>query len=287
MRILFFFLFTSICEGLQANEIDRLHTEKDVARFVKKVAPEVENWELFSDRAVDSDVLNNRFYKLDLDENGLTDLVVNGNYLLVIMDMGGQYSFFNLRKDEIVAGMLESLIAIDSVGRPKKLVVSLRKGQDWRSTAAPEYYPDTLVCHFGLLMEYNAHPTGDFRFEAIKVSTTRCFGSCPVFAMEIRADRGARYHAIAFNDEEGEFRGSLSKKQFDTLTELLRYLPLDSLEANYRVNWTDDQTIFTEIRYNGHIKKIEDYGKLGTMGLQRLYDLFFRWKKELEWTENQ
>jgi hypothetical protein len=82
--------------------------------------------------------LINRFYKLDLDENGLTDLVVNGNYLIVIMDMGGQYNFFNLRKDKIVEGMLESLIAIDSVSQPKKLVVRLRKGQDWRSMAASD-----------------------------------------------------------------------------------------------------------------------------------------------------
>ncbi|HEY4291315.1 MAG TPA: hypothetical protein VGN00_29640 [Puia sp.] len=50
-------------------------------------------------------------------------------------------------------------------------------------------------------------------------------------------------------------------------------------------DWTDDQTLTVEIRYNGKVKKIEDYGELGTFGLKRLYSFFFSWKKRVEWEE--
>ena len=67
------------------------------------------------------------------------------------------------------------------------------------------------------------------------------------------------------------------------MVETIRYIPLDKLDSSYRVEWTVDQTISLEIKYKGGIKKVVDYGKIGSFGLQRLYSFFFRWKDSVDW----
>lgn len=264
--------------GLHANKIDHLHTKQDVERFlIRDVSRKFKNFSIFeSHPGKDSNRLSNSFFKLDINGDGLTDLVVNCGSVWVIIDKGKeQYSPFTLIQN---GEMLDqTLIGIDSISKIKKLVIRRRYSQ--------ETMLDTLAWQAGGFMEYNATPFEPFQFQGIKVSTTMCFGTCPVFEMTIDPNGKALYHAIQFNDEKGRFKGTIPDKWLATMVDVLRYLPLDSLKDNYAVDWTDDQTITVEIRYNGKVKTIGDYGELGTFGLKRLYGFFFSWKKSVEWEE--
>jgi hypothetical protein len=61
-------------------------------------------------------------------------------------------------------------------------------------------------------------------------------------------------------------------------------LKLTSLKDEYSVNWTDDQTSTLEIKFNnGQIKRISDYGMIGTFGLEHIYDQLFALRKTQKW----
>jgi Domain of unknown function (DUF6438) len=112
-----------------------------------------------------------------------------------------------------------------------------------------------------------------------------CFGTCPVFEMRIGRDRRSYYKAIQYNETGGEFNGVLSKEQFDTIMAILRYLPLDKLDSSYAVEWTDDQTVSLEIKYNGQVIRITDYGAIGSFGLQVLYAFLFKLRGTVPWEQ--
>jgi hypothetical protein len=58
----------------------------------------------------------------------------------------------------------------------------------------------------------------------------------------------------------------------------------ETLQDNYAVNWTDDQTAKLKITYdNGKVKSIRDYGLLGTYGLDRVYQLLFELRENQKW----
>ena len=103
--------------------------------------------------------------------------------------------------------------------------------------------------------------------------------------MTIYKDKTANYKAIKYNEVTGEFKATIPTKEFNDLITLLKYLPLDKLQNEYTVNWTDDQTATTEIKFNIKSKIITDYGEIGTFGLSILYSTFFSWRKAIEWTE--
>ena len=128
-----------------------------------------------------------------------------------------------------------------------------------------------------------AAPDKNFTFEELTVSTSECFGTCPIFELRINSGRTVRYNAIEYNGVSGKFYGVLPKASYKLLTELLGYLRLERLDTNYAVPWTDDQTIKVEIRYNGKIKSITDYGEWGTFGLRELYGLLFSYSDLIEW----
>jgi hypothetical protein len=264
--------------SLRANKIDQLHTKQQVERFlIKNVSKRFKDFTLFeSPSGSGSNALSNSFFKLDMNADGRTDLVVYCGSLWVIIDKGKErYVSYTLIQDRELID--QSLIAIDSGSKIKKLVINRH---DSRETIL-----DTLAWQAGAFMEYNATPFEPFEFQGIKVSTTLCFGTCPVFEMTIDPDGKALYNAIQFNEEKGRFKGRIPREWLATLVEVLRYLPLDRMRDKYAVDWTDDQTITIEIRYNGKVKTIEDYGELGTFGLKRLYSFFFSWKKGVEWEE--
>jgi hypothetical protein len=261
---------------LRASEIDQLQTQRAVEQFVRKIDKDYRRLELFDSNGRDSSALHNHFFKLDLDSNGLTDLVINGIYVIVIMDRGGHYDLYNLGEIGFEFGGVGPLLGIDSSGKPMRLVVQRTQGYS---------DVDTLVDFSDAMVEYNPRPDANFTFEGLTVTTNQCFGSCPIFEMRVDADRRAWYHAIRYNKETGEFHGEISAAVYRQLVELLRYLQLDRLDTDYKVDWTDDQTIKVEIRYNGKVKRITDYGEVGTFGLRRLYKLLFAYRSSVRWNK--
>ena len=282
MRILYCLLLLGLCGSLRANEIDQLRTKEEVKVFLVKRVDKKYKGEVFEGTPPDTNGYGHRFFTFDVDGNGLTDLVVNDTYLFIVFDEG--------RKGYVVrepGGRKHDfhrteLVGIDSSVLPLRLVVGQEK-YSGRRQDPPGYRKDTVVFYSGDFIEFNDRPDTALELQEIKVRTNHCFGSCPIFEMAVDGKGAARYHAIEFNKEEGLYTGTVPTGEFATMMGVLRYLPLQKLDSSYTVDWTDDQTIELEIRYKGGVKRIVDYGEVGSYGLIRLYGFFFRWKELVKW----
>jgi Domain of unknown function (DUF6438) len=274
-----FLLFSSVCIG---NDIDKLQTYKDVYNFlIKKVDKDFKKNPPLDDNLNVADTNKygrNKFFKIDIDNNGLTDLIIYGyRDFLVVLDKSKNNYIVRYLDSGIFSLNTVTLLSIDTATIPKKIIIQQKEKSVNQI--------DTLVYSFNGFIEYNDKPISEFTFEKITFKTTRCFGTCPIFEMTINEDKSATYNAIEYNEETGDFKAILPAKEFDELISLLKYLNIDRMQDEYSVNWTDDQTVKTEISYNGKSKIISDYGKIGTFGLRILYSKLFGLRKVIEWRE--
>lgn len=247
-----FLLLSSV---LRANEIDQIRTMNDVERFMRR----------HIDGSFRSkDALVHQFFKVDLDDNGLTDLVIAGNRLLVVMDLGGgEYSETELRTGSYPFYDSAMITGIDSSSQPKKLLVRLRDGQS--------VILDTVVCHAGEMMEYNPHPDSAIDFDELRGSATGCYGKCPQFDLTIKGDGQVVYHPHAFTREKVDVTAQLTKGEMDTLRSILGYMGIDRMAAGYSEDVMDTPGFVFEIHYHGRIKRIVDGDVPSTNSLAVLF----------------
>ena len=280
--------------GILGSPIDQLQTKTDVENFlVHKVSKNFKDNMIFWDKpgmrrqawsrkpsAMDSARLPEFFYKCDLDGDGRTDLIVNGEIFVIVMDRGKKgYQVIDLGEWGMIGGPVR-LVGIDSVAR----AVITYNGEFRRR--------DTLVYRLGDFTERgrgDATRGQDFpdsvHFEGLEFSAGGCFGKCPIFDLSITPDRIVHYDAIEYNKERGKFHGIVPEANFSRLMDLLRIVRLDEIDSSYGVGWTDDVTVTLTVRYNGRVKRVSDYGGLGTRGLQRLYGLLYHLRGVVEWEE--
>lgn len=271
-----------ICTACFANEIDKLRTNEDVQRFLATRVNKYfkEDFVLSDTRKhqTNADYGHNRFFKLDFDQNGLTDLIIDGARLIVVLDSGqNKYEVHELSSGAFFLNHTK-LMQIDSLASPDKLIVQQR--------IKPEGDLDTLVYVFGDFIEYNPAPEKTLNFESIDIETGGCFGECPIFDMTINKGGSASFDAKEFNDKEGEFHSTLPDKELAELIGLLSYLKVETLKDRYQVGWTDDQTATLRIHYDGKTKTISDYGEIGTFGLRALYGRFFDFRRTIDWQKH-
>lgn len=302
--IIIFSLFIQTTFGQNKEvDIDKLETKEDVELFIHSLDKTYEKFELksiaefngnyidvdFCRRISDSLEITDSFYKSDFDKNGLTDLLLIGDYydfnILVVMNYG---------KDSLKVNRLTRRISRDCVF-PKIVndtIIDLyyRTQPNWNSKEKFGVEKKSLTFKFGDFIELNENPTKN-NIEKIEFKTSVCFGSCPSFQMIINQDITAVFIAEIYNRETrkseeiiGKFKTVLKEKSYTEIIDLLNYINFPELKESYSVNWTDDQTSNLKITYdNGKVKEISDYGLIGTYGLDRLYELFFELRFNQNW----
>jgi hypothetical protein len=267
-----------------SNEIDSLKTASDVNAFLKRFDPEDAD-QLALDTKVEtaSGFGKNTFHKVDINGDGATDLIVEAKYLYAIIWKGdGKHEVH-----AIDAGVFQfrrySLVDITKIGVETLFVIRPIKAPDM-----PE--PDskaeiTLVFKYGGFIEYNPKPD-NLSIESVRLSTTGCFGSCPIFDMDLKGDRKAVFNAKEFNDLTGRFSGSIAVSDYARVVDIINYIGLRDLKAQYSVPWTDDQGSTLSVTYSGGKKKtISDYGMIGTFGLKLLYRQMVGFRESVHWTK--
>ncbi len=264
-----------------ANRIDKLESKTDVIKFLDNKV----NWEwkppvFFEDILVDSlPYGKNNFFKVDLDNNGLTDLIINGRYLFVITDNNkGKYAvhFIDKGRSSLDKYTLINIIKVDN--SPAILV----KGYN-EFTKAPKQNAktDTLIFKFDHFIEYNIHYSKT-RITEINFSTNCQWGAN--FNMNIKQDRSAEYINYITDSTFHKLKCFIDSAKYERLNDIINYINLNSLKGKYSVNWDYDQESLIEIKFeNGHSKSIEDYGSIGTFGLECLYDHIFDLRKNCRW----
>ncbi|RYU92725.1 DUF6438 domain-containing protein [Emticicia agri] len=275
MKALLILLLTFLTSISFANEIDQLQTAADVNQFLGEKVHKIYQKYPLIDITDTTQTSFPRFFKIDFDNNGLTDLFINGNYLLLVLDRSNNkydIHYFNNGFNRV------SLLGVDFMNQSKKIIIH----QSRMSVTKP----DTLIFRFGGFIEDKPQQlVKDFKLDTLRLRTYDCYGECPVFHMTIHKNRTVRYNAILFNNQEGMLWGEIPEKEFEELIDLLKYLNIPELNDKYAVNWTDDQPIYTDIIYNNTKKYIYDYGGIGTFGLRLLYKKMFNWRDTIDWKE--
>lgn len=280
ITLAFFVLTTTCCF---ANEIDKLQSVSEVTMFLKAHVDKAWREEVFLEPTLTDTTTydKNKFFKLDLDANGLTDLVVNGNYLFAVTDEGnGKYSSHFIDRGAFI-GKKYNLLTIIHKESTSLLVV---KGYNrYQRAGLDNTKPDTLLLKFGAFIEYQPTPN-KLQVSQVSFSTSGCYGTCPIFELAIQADRTAAYHAMKYNKKKGKFKAVIDTVTYNRLVATLQYIHLSTLKNSYQVGWTDDQTVYLEVKLsNGQVKRIHDYGAIGTFGLANLYGQLYKLRETQGW----
>lgn len=278
MRILLLILFIlNFKNYLNANEIDSLKNNIEVNYFVThKVNNYWKGTNFFDTTIYDKKV--NRFFKIDLDNNGLNDLVIDGTNTFAVIDLGNnKYQTKSMEK-------YFSKYKIDTIFYKNKTPLFVLICNSALCKTKYEI-KDTLVYKFGSFIEYNEKPS-KIKFEEIKFRNSQSMGQNAVFDIIIKKDKNLEYDAINNNKSHlGKYYSTISEKSLNGLIEILDYIKLNSLKDEYSVNATDQSTWILEIKYNGKVKIIKDHGQNSTFGLLKLYDQIYKIIEEQGWNK--
>lgn len=298
--ILFFLIFSSCSlqngsgDGAKPkkhhNQIDDIKTSSEVESLLKSVNKDYEKFKVSETFENIGEKCRNSakaigarpWTKADFDNNGYTDLLVIGNYYgvepIVIIDKGNN-DF--VAKEIKIDFSTECPLAVVVPGNPQP-IVSYFDIDSYDYEELPK--PKSLIYKFGGFVEVNQAPKS-FGIENIEFETTGCYGTCPSFRLSIEKDRHALFHPIEYNKlKEGDYRALIVEENYKELTGLLNYIDFPSLKDEYSVGWTDLQRAFLTITYDGgKTKKIEDYGLMGSHGLNRVYEILFDLRENQDW----
>ncbi|PWL39988.1 hypothetical protein DKG77_03935 [Flagellimonas aquimarina] len=291
---------------LFGQNIDELNTNKKVAKFLEKEINKKYTFKKVFDKEVEADEEDFKYFvkRIDLDNNGFTDLVVNAYMPLIIVLNNGDkdYKELNFRNTRFFSDNEPELDSIAEIGNGKVLIfeteiqeyddtnypnIKIRESQKKLSynnkTKESEWVirdvkfkVDSLTVKYGELVNYRQKTPKENKIKELYFSTTGCYGSCPVFEIQLKSNRDLEYNGKRFTNHPGLESFKLNQTDYDNLIGLIEYSELEKLNDFYSVNWTDDQTGKLKVIYeNGDIKEIQDYGLQGTTNLQAIYKKLF------------
>jgi hypothetical protein len=289
-----------------AQNIDKLKTFKQTAKFLKKnINKEYTFKEIFdNEKEADEEDFTDEVKKIDLDNNGYTDLVINAYVPLIIIinNSNENYRELNFRNSNPFGDDVPKLNSIKEIGNDKVLIfeteiheydeteypnIKIKRKQKALSynnkTKKHEWVIrdvkfkiDSLIVKYGELVTYKKNIPKVNKIKELYFSTSGCYGTCPIFEIKLTNNRDLEYNGKGFTKHTGKKILKLDKSDFENLIGLLEYSELKKHKNSYSVNWTDDQTGKLKVIFeNGEVKEIEDYGLLGTINLKAIYKKLF------------
>ncbi|MGZ3757023.1 MAG: DUF6438 domain-containing protein [Mucilaginibacter sp.] len=141
---------------------------------------------------------------------------------------------------------------------------------------------DTLIYRFDTFIELNTKVV-DYKIESIKFET-HCYGTCPIFSIELDKTGKAIYNAGDNDIKPDVFKTTIKSKDSKEIYSLLNYINIKKLRDYYTWGVINLPTCITTIKFtDGSTKKITDQGQEGTYGLTKLYALFFALRENQNW----
>ena len=99
-------------------------------------------------------------------------------------------------------------------------------------------------------------------FDKIIMSSTGCFGSCPVTDIEIDKSGKVLFKGGYSSSIKGNYKSKISKEMFSKINLSFLKSNWTNLENEYISRWSDDETVYVTFVKNGKIiKTIKDYGR--------------------------
>ncbi|MFY7732950.1 MAG: DUF6438 domain-containing protein [Bacteroidia bacterium] len=309
--LLIIFLCSSYSYSQSINE---LNSFKKVAKFLNKEVSKKYTFESVfeNEKEADEEAFNEVVKKIDVDNNGHTDLIINAYKLFIIVLSNGQSKFkelsfknknrflgntaefdsitkirnetvfiFNTEIDEDDETVYANVIT--KKGQKKQLFDLTTKEYKWVIEDI-KFRVDSLTIKFGELVSYtNKKSVLKNKIKDLHFYTTGCFGTCPIFELNLNSNGDLRYTGKKFTNYEGIKTTKLDSTDLENLFGLLEYADLKNLKDFYSVTWTDDQTGILKVTFeNEEVKEIQDYGLRGTIDLQAIYAKLFEINKKIK-----
>jgi hypothetical protein len=131
---------------------------------------------------------------------------------------------------------------------------------------------------------------GGLPYTSIRLERHACFGTCPVYSVELTRGSGygagsAVYTGESDVDKIGSFVGEIDIFSYGQLCQLLDALGFASMDENYAASWTDDSTVVLQATTADGTHRVEDYGRQGPPALFALQLSIDAITDRIEWTE--
>ena len=264
------------------DDIDKLLDYIDKKRFETYIIKENLEFETVACGDLAKEIQAKSWTKADFDNNGYTDILIigeSGRDSVVVLDIGkNNFVYKNLTKEIFPQCSLPVVVNKEN----QALINYYEDGKYYKN--GTQLNPKVLIYKFWDFVEINSS-FQTHQIEKIEYKTSGCFGTCPAFELTIDSNKNATFKPVAFNKKKkGTFKGTIRNFEYDELTGLLNYIDFPNLKDSYAVNWTDDQSSQLIVTYDGgKVKKINDYGLIGTFGLSRVYKMLFYLRDNQSW----
>lgn len=124
----------------------------------------------------------------------------------------------------------------------------------------------------------NPFPTDDRIPEDLNIGLERsaCYGTCPVYALTVKADGAVTFVGMQFTQTMGEAKGEIDKAKVSALIQEFNKANFFALENSYTPRnglncSTDSPSVTTTLKINGNTKEVAHY--LGCPAPRELDDL--------------
>jgi hypothetical protein len=99
-------------------------------------------------------------------------------------------------------------------------------------------------------------------FDKIIVSSSGCYGICPISDVCIDQQGNVIFSGQFYNTKNGLYTSIIDRKQYLEIESNFKKSNIAQLHNNYSSDWSDEETVFvTFIKNNKIIKTISDYGR--------------------------
>jgi hypothetical protein len=116
-----------------------------------------------------------------------------------------------------------------------------------------------LIPSFYLYMFFIGGPKTDGDFTTIKMERSACFGSCPVYTIEIKSNGEITYNGERYVETKGKQKLQLSKSEINALKDAISESRFYSLNDRYDGNITDLPATTITLKTITGEKSVYDY----------------------------
>jgi len=128
------------------------------------------------------------------------------------------------------------------------------------------------------------NPKDDPRIKQVKLETSGCFGSCPIYSIIISADGTVEYTGTGFVEFKGTRKGVINKWYVEQLFDFVDDVKFFDFRDKYTTDITDNATTYTTVTmFNGKTKTVENYANTAPVRLWALEELISGFQNKTKW----
>jgi len=284
----FFICFIPCSIFCKANQIDSLKTDEQVLEFLNKTFPTKKENPYYFDHyynetiKVADSLKVKKWIKIDIDQNGETDLLVfEGNYLqniFVILSKNGKLEKVSACRDECKYHWIYPVISRINKKPVILLYYQSQYGYD-DSTKHFLYTPlatDTITFWQGRFLNY-INELKTYKIQSIEIYNDGiCESECPRINIKIDINNFENQCSkeLQWDSKPKKFTGKLSSTEIKKMLSIFGYSNFSELPEQFSITCSDQPTTTLTIKYNnGRVKTIRDNGSFGNFTLAEIYKI--------------